>query len=196
MKTYPNTTRDEFYRSKFIAVDLVEFYINDDNNQPNYQYLCNGGFDIDWNGNTYTAQGDFIGFSEVAETFDVKVGKFSVYLSGLNSTMVDNFVDKDIEGQRVIIRKAFLDFDPMTLDIIDQPIILFDGVIYNISVTETASTATIEIQCATLFADFERTAGRKTNVRSNQLFQGFTRDKAFEKSGHVGNTEFLWGRKE
>ena len=196
MKSYPSELRDEFYRSKFIAVDLVEIYLKDDDGNANTKYLCNGGMDIDYNSNTYTAQGDFIGFSEVAETFDVKVGKFSIYLSGLNATLLDSFIDKDVEGQRVIIRKAFLDFDPMTLDIVAEPIIMFDGIIYNISITESASTATLQVECATLFADFERTAGRKTNNSSNWLYQGFTKDKAFDKSGHVGNTEFLWGRKE
>lgn len=194
MKTYSTAIQDEYNRRKFMAVDLVEIYLTDNNGDPNYQYLCNGGMDIDWNSNTYTAQGDFIGFSTVGEDFDVKVGKFSIYLSALNSNMVDAFVDKDVEGKRVIIRKAFLDFDPMTLDVIDVPIILFDGIIYNISITESATTATLEIQCATLFADFERTAGRKTNNTSNWLYQGFTRDTGFEKSGHVGNIEFKWGR--
>jgi len=194
MKTYSNSIRDEFNRRKFMAVDLVEIYVTDSNGNPNYQYLCNGGMDIEWNSQTYSAQGDFIGFSTVSEEFDVKVGKFSIYLSALNSNMVDAFVDKDVEGKRVIIRKAFLDFDPMTLDVIDVPIVLFDGIIYNISITESASTATLEIQCATLFADFERTAGRKTNNTSNWLYQGFTRDTGFEKSGHVGNSEFKWGR--
>lgn len=194
MKTYSNDLKDEFNRAKFMAVDLVEFYITDSNGNANYQYLCNGGMDIEWNSHTYTAQGDFIGFSSVGEDFDVKVGRFSVYLSGLNSTMVENFVDKDVEGKRVIIRKAFLDYSPMTLDVIDTPIMLFDGIIYNVSITESASTATLEIQCATLFADFERTAGRKTNNSSNWLYQGFSKDTAFEKSGYVGTSEFRWGR--
>lgn len=194
MKSYSNAIKDEFNRAKFIAVDLVEIYITDSNGDPNYQYLCTGGMDIEWNSNTYSAQGDFIGFSSVSEDFDVKVGKFSIYLSGLNSTMVDSFLDKDVEGKRVVIRKAFLDFDPMTLDVVDTPIVLFDGIIYNISLTESASTATLEVQCATLFADFERTAGRKTNNSSNWLFQGFARDTGFEKSGFVGNTEYKWGR--
>lgn len=194
MKTYSSTLRDEFYRSKFIAVDLVEFQITDSNGNDNTQYLCTGGMDIDYDGNTYTAQGDFIGFTSVGEDFDVKVGRFSVYLSGLNTDMIDAFVDKDVEGKRVIIRKAFLDFDPMTLNIVDTPITLFDGIIYNVSVTENDTTATLEVQCATLFADFERTAGRKTNNSSNWLYQGFAKDTGFEKSGFVGTTEYKWGR--
>ena len=195
MKTYPTTPRDEFYRDKFICVDLLEMYLTDAVGDPAYLYLCSGGFDISWSSRTYTAQGDFIGFSTVPEEFDVKVGKFSIYLSGLGSGMVDRFIDKDFEGKRVVIRKAFLDFDPMNLDIINSPIIIFDGQIHNVSITETQNSASINVECSTLFADFERTAGRKTNNGSNWLYQGTNYDVAFEKSGFVGQSEFKWGRK-
>jgi hypothetical protein len=189
MKTIPSTTKDEFYRDKFIAVDMVEFHLT-----GGTQYLNSGGFDITWNGNTYTAQGDFLGFSTVSEDFDIKVGKFSIYLSAINTALTAAFIGTDFEGRRVVIRKAFLDFDPMTLSIIDSPIVIFDGQIYNVSVTETANSASISVECSTLFADFERTAGRKTNNGSNWIFQGVSTDTSFEKSGFVGNTEFLWGR--
>jgi len=194
MKTYPSTTRDEFFRDKFICVDLIELYLTNSAGVANYLYLCSGGIPITWNGNTYTAQGDFLGYSTVSEDFDIKVGKFSIYLSALASGFVSRFIDTDFEGKRVVIRKAFLDFDPMTLSIIDNPIIVFDGQIYNVSITESRSSANITVDCSTLFADFERTAGRKTNSGSNWLYQGTTSDTAFEKSGFVGNTEFLWGR--
>ena len=194
MKTYPSTTRDEFYRDKFICVDLLELYLTNSSGANDYVYLCTGGFPITWNGNTYTAQGDFIGFSTVSEDFDIKVGKFSIYLSALGGGFVSKFINTDFEGKRVVIRKAFLDFDPMTLSIIDSPIIVFDGQIYNVSIVEARSNASITVECSTLFADFERTAGRKTNNGSNWLYQGSQQDTAFEKSGFVGTTEFLWGR--
>jgi hypothetical protein len=194
MKTFPSTTKDEFYRDKFIAVDLVELYL-----PTGTLYLNSGGFEVTYGGNTYTAQGDFMGFSTVSEEFDVKVGKFSIYLSGVGTSAdaslnVRRFLDQDFEGRRVVIRKAFLDFDPMTLDIIDTPIIIFDGQIFNVSIVEGRNSASITVDCSTLFADFERTAGRKTNSGSNWLFQGNTSDTAFEKAGFVGQTEFLWGR--
>lgn len=194
MKSYPSAIRDEFNRNKFIAVDLLDLYLYDNSRQEQFLHLCTGGLNIDDNGTEYLAQGDFIGFSSVTEEFDVKVGKFTVYLSGLGSNMVDRFIDKDVEGQKVRIRKAFLDFDPMNLDIIESPVLIFDGQIMNVSIVESSNSATINIDCVTLFADFERTAGRRSNVGSNQLFQGNNYDTAFEKSGHVGNTEFLWGR--
>lgn len=189
MKSYPSTTKDEFYRDKFVAVDLLEIYL------PNETLLLNtGGFSITWGSTTYTAQGDFLGFTTVSEDFDIKVGKFSIYLSSVGNNYVSKFVNTDFEGRRVVIRKAFLDISPMTLDIVDDPIIIFDGQIYNISIVESQSSSSITIDCSTLFADFERTAGRKTNNGSNWLYQGITTDSCFEKAGFVGQTEFLWGR--
>ncbi len=195
MKTYANDLRDEFLRGKSIAVDLVELYLlQQDDVTADTVRLCTGGFNIDYSGNTYTAQGDFIGFSTVSEDFDVKVGKFSIYLSGVDNNLVTKFTRTHYEGRRVVIRKAFLDFQPMTLNIVDAPMIIFDGTIYNVSITESAVTCSITVECSTLWADFERTNGRKTNNGSNWLFQGIATDTAFEKSGYVGNTEYKWGK--
>lgn len=194
MKTYSTALRDEFYNDRFVAVDLVELYLLDTSYNAATLRLCTGGFDVAYGGNTYTAQGDFIGFSSVAEDFDVKVGRFQIYLSAVGNNYVSKFVDTDFEGRRVVIKKAFLDIDAGTLAVIDAPIIIFDGQIYNISITESRSSSSISIDCATLFADFERTTGRKTNSGSNWLFQGSTADTCFEKSGFVGTTEFKWGR--
>lgn len=194
MKIYPTTTQDEFNRDKFICVDLVELYLTNADGTSNPLYLSTGGMDITWNGNTYTAQGDFLGFSTVSEDFDVRVGKFSIYLSALGNNLVSRFINTDFEGKRVRIGKAFLDFDPMTLQIIDNPILIFDGQIFNVSIVESRSSASITIDCSTLFADFERTAGRKTNNGSNWLYQGTGTDKCFAYAGGISNTEYKWGR--
>jgi hypothetical protein len=50
-------------------VDLVELRI-----PSGTLYLTTGGVDLTHGGNTYTAQGDFMGFSTMSEDFDVKVG--------------------------------------------------------------------------------------------------------------------------
>jgi len=202
MKTYSTSTRNAYYADSFIAVDLVEIHLL---NNP--LYLTNAHWNITYDSttaptagnNTYTAQGDFIGFSTVAEDFDVRVGKFSINLSALGSGFLNNFVNfteqqkLDVEGRRVVIYKAFLD-PAAGFAIIDTPIVLFDGVIYNIAVSESAQTANISLDCATLFADFERQAGRKTNDGSNNLYLGITGDTTFEKTGFIGQQEFKWGR--
>lgn len=190
-KVYPTAIQEEYNRKNFIAVDLVSLFL-----PAGTLNFCTGGFDLEHAGVTYTAQGDFIGFSSVSEDFDVRVGKFTIYLSALTTGILDYFVDQDIEGRRVLISKAFLQIEPFTLDTIVAPVLVFDGQISNISITETASTASINVDCVTLFADFERTAGRRTNNGSNHAYQNNNFDQAFKQAGYVGNTEFLWGRKE
>jgi hypothetical protein len=193
---YTDPIRASFYRENFFAVDLVYIGIPDsagDVTESSVLRLCNGGIDVVTSGNTYTAQGDFINFSNVTEEFDVKVGKFSVYISGLSSGMVDKFIGRDFEGKRVTIAKAFLNYQ--TLEVINLPYIVFDGIIYNVAVTESAVTCTIDVQCATLWADFERTTGRMTNNNSNWLFQrGVSTDRSFDKTSTAGQVEYKWGR--
>jgi hypothetical protein len=195
MKVYSDTLRGEFYRQNFIAVDLVELHLT----VP--LYLASGGINLAYDSttaptagsNTYTAQGDFMGFSGLSEDFDVRVGKFTVYLSGVGNSYVNKFIDQDFEGRRVVVYKAFLNLN--TLAIVDTPIMMFDGIIYNAAITEKSNSCQINVECSSLFADFERTNGRKTNNSSNWFYQGVKYDTSMEKSGIVGQSEFLWGRK-
>lgn len=209
MKNFSNALTAQFNSSAFIAVDLIELHLKTFDKTPNPLYLTNAGFDIKWDSptaptagvNTYTSQGDYMDFSSVSEEFDVKVGKFTIYLGALSNNYVKNFVYQDpttgkkveTEGSRVLMYKAFLDRNN-NLNIIDQPILTFDGIIFNIGISESAVTSQINIDCATLFADFERSAGRRTNNGSNWLFQGSTYDTSLEKAGIVGQSEYKWGR--
>lgn len=200
-------SRDEFYRDNYIAIDLVEMHLKNSAGASDPLYLCGGGFNINYNSptapdagtNTYEAQGEFIGFSTVSEDFEVKVGKFSIYLSGVGNDYVNRFTAYSPEGNRVVIYRAFMEYTVAggveALGIVPDPLILFDGIIYNVSITETGSSCQVTIECATLFSDFERTAGRKSNNGSNWLFQdGNTYDKSMSQAGFVGQSNFLWGR--
>lgn len=188
MKSYSTAIQNEFNRFNFVAVDCVYIDLPDGPLR-----LATGGFNITFADDTvYEAQGNFMGFSSVQEDFDIKVGKFTVTLSGVSNDYVGKFLNKDFEGQQVKIYKVFLDYNDMT--IVDEPIVIFDGIIYNVGINESAITCTINVQCSTLWADFERTNGRMTNNGSNWLYQGTEADKSFQKAGVIANMEFKWGR--
>jgi hypothetical protein len=195
MKTYPTTTRDAFYSDSFFSVDLVELHIA---GAP--FYACNGGYDIEYDSPTaptpgvitYTSQGQFIGFNTTEENIDVKVGKFTIVFSALDSNTTDVLLGNYIQGSRVVVWKAFL--SKTTGQIINAPLMVFDGQIFNFNAVESPRTATISIDCSSIFADFERTAGRKTNNESNWAYQGIKYDTSLEKSGVVANSEYRWGR--
>ena len=206
MKSFSATAnRDEYYRDHTITVDCVELHLKDNSGANQALYLCDGGFDVSFDSptapnsgsNTYVAQGNFIGFSGMSEDFEVKVGKFTITLSAIGNDYIQKFLNYEVEGRRVCIYKAFLGFgqtgtDPLSL--VAAPILMYDGTIYNFSIQETANTCQLNIDCSSLFADFERTNGRRSNNWSNWLFQGEQYDRAFEKAGWVGQTEVKWGR--
>lgn len=191
---YPDI-RNEYSRDHNFAVDLISLAVKDSSGNPDTIRLCSGMIDIEYQSNTYTAQGEFLGYSAIKEDYDVKVGRITVTLSGLDNNFISKFTGVDQVGAEVVVSKVFLDLN--TLDIISNyAIIMYKGEIVNTSIQESAETATINIESASVFADFERLAGRKTTDWSNWYFQSTQYDTAFEKAGFVGNTEFLWGRDE
>lgn len=205
MKSFSAANRNEFYADHTISVDVVELHLKDNSGASQAIYLCNGGFDVSFDSatapdsgtNTYVAQGNFIGFSGMSEELDVKVGKFTISLSGIGNDYLNKFINYEVEGRRVVIYKCFMSFgtggtDPLAL--VAAPIMMYDGTIYNFSVKETPKSCEISVDCSSLFADFERTAGRKSNNWSNWLFEGVQYDTCFEKASWVGNTEFKWGK--
>lgn len=200
--THPNA-RNAFYSDSFFSVDLLEVHFYSYPNDiptPDPLYLCTGGYDIEWDSTTaptagtitYKSQGEFLGFNNVEESIEVRVGKFTVILSALDSTTKTEILGRYPQGARVVIWKAFL--SKTTGEILDTPLMVFDGQIMNFTAIDGARTATISLDCASIFADFERIAGRKTNNESNWVYQGVKYDTSLEKAGIVGNTEYRWGR--
>ena len=197
--SHPNA-RNAYYSDSFFAVDLVELHLKNELGADMAKYYCNGGYDIEWDSSTaptagtitYASQGDFIGFSGMEENFDVRVGKFTIYLSGMSFDTLSNFINYETEGSRVVIWKAFL--SKTTGQILDTPIMMFDGQIYSFTATESPRTCGITLECSSIFADFERVQARRTNNESNWLFQGVKYDTSLEKAGIVASTEYRWGR--
>jgi hypothetical protein len=192
--------RDEYYRDNKFAVDLIEIHLLDSSGRPDPLLLSTGMLDIDYDSptapivgsNTYSAQGQFMSMTAINEQFDIVLGKMTITLSGLPTGMISRFVDTEPEGKAVYIYKTFLDLN--TLAIIEEPILMFGGETYNVIIQEAKNTCSIGVEVASIFADFDRRSGRATNDWSNWNYQGSTYDTAMEKSGFVGNTEFLWGR--
>lgn len=196
MKQYDSLLRDQFYNDAVFAVDLIEIHLD----TP--LYFCSGGYDIAADTptapgaglNTYLAQGDFISFSSIPEEMDVKVGKITVSLSGVG-TLAQTFINPNVSGRRVVIYKCYLDLTTgQIVNVANNPLLTFDGQIQNVSIVEGQKTATLNIDVASIFADFERAAGRKTNNESNWYFQGQKYDTSFEKAGMLKTIEIKWGR--
>lgn len=206
---YTSEVRTQFYSPNIFAVEVVKISIPNSSNvktEDGYLRYCTGGINMSVPEiinnalvyKTYTAQGDFMGFSTITEEFDIKVGKFEIYLSGLTPGLAQRFTGGaagiDFEGSKVEISRLFLDYQ--TLELIQgKKFPLFTGVIYNAKIVESSVTCSINIECSTLWADFERRKGRQSNNESNWLYQGNTLDTCFSKTATAGQEQFKWGSK-
>lgn len=181
--------RDEYYRDHNFAIDLIDIGTSTPTR------VCSGFIDVEYLSNTYSAQGEFMGYSPVQEDFEVKLNKVTIQLSALPTNYFSRFASGTVEGSTVKIYKAFLDLNTLAI-VQNTPILLFQGEVYNVIIQEQKNTATIGLEVSSVFADFERSAGRKTNNWENWRFQDEKYDTAFEQAGYIGQTEFMWGRVE
>lgn len=185
------TLQSDLAGRKYILGDLVELHLD----TP--VYFTNGGFDITWDSptapdagdNTYTAQGQFIEFSNVSETADVRVGTIDLTFTAVDLTTVALVLNNDYINKRVVIYRIIFN-DDYTFDS-DNVFQFFDGRITDYSISETQTSVTLTITCATQFADFEKLSGRKTNDTSQKLF--FANDDGMEFASQIVK-EIKWGR--
>lgn len=177
-------------RSVF-AADLIELHLS----TP--LYFTSTNIDIDFDSdtapttgsNTYLAQGQFLFFSNITESSDLRVGQIDMTFTAVDTTTVALLINNEFMNKRVVIYRAVLDNEYNFTS--DDVFTVFDGNIMGYSINETNETATVTITVASQFADFERTNGRKTNPASQQIH--FANDKGMDFSAQIVK-DLKWGR--
>jgi hypothetical protein len=177
-------------RSVF-AADLIELHLS----TP--LYFTSTNIDIDFDSdtapdtgsNTYLAQGQFLFFSNITESSDLRVGQIDMTFTAVDTTTVALLINNEFMNKRVVIYRAVLDNEYNFTS--DDVFTVFDGNIMGYSINETNDTATVTITVASQFADFERSNGRKTNPASQQIH--FANDKGMDFSAQIVK-DLKWGR--
>lgn len=147
--------------------------------------------DIEFDGNTYVANGHFVGFDAIEETADMQITRVRGALSGIDQTWTAVVLQQEYIDRIVRIYKGFLDAAGV---LIADPILIFDGRIDEPVIEEDpeAGQTTVSLSATSLWVDFERRPGRHTN-HTEQSFH-FPGDRAFERVGKF-NRQIIWGRK-
>lgn len=176
---------------QLVIADLIEIHL------ATPVYFTNGGLDISYDSptapdagaNLYVAQGQFLGFGNVQETADVRVGTIDLSFTAVDLTTLALVTNNEYIDKRVVIYRAVLsNSNQLDTNNIFQ---FFDGRISTYAIAESTDTATLTIQCATQFADFEKQAGRATNSASQNIY--FPNDKGMEFSAAIVK-DIKWGR--
>jgi len=173
------------------AADLIELHL------ATPLYFTSTNIDIDFDSttapdagtNTYLAQGQFLEFSNIVESSDIRVGQLDMTFTAVDTTTVALLINNEYMNKRVVIYRAVLADDYTFTS--DDVFTVFDGIIMGYSIQESQDTATVTITVATQFADFERTSGRKTNTASQQVH--FPSDLGMDFSAQIVK-DLKWGR--
>tara|TARA_Y100000592_G_scaffold96477_1_gene165053 strand:- start:752 stop:1333 length:582 start_codon:yes stop_codon:yes gene_type:complete len=174
------------------GVDLIELQLS------TALYFTSSNIDIDFDSNTapdsgvntYLAQGQFLYFGNIVESSDLRVGQVDLTFTAVDTTTVALLLNNNYMNKRVVIYRAILDEDYSFTS--DDVFTVFDGRIMNYNIRETDSTATVTMTVASLFADFERKNGRRTNNASQQRV--FSSDLGMNFSAEIVK-DIKWGRK-
>lgn len=139
--------------------------------------------------NTYLAQNQFLGYSNISESSELRVGTIEMTFTAVDTTMIALLLSNDYIDKRVVIYRAVLDNDYSFSS--DTVFLVFDGRIAGYSIDETDTTATLTVTLASQFADFEKTNGRRTNPASQNLY--FSTDRGMDFSPQIVK-DIRWGR--
>ena len=162
---------------------LVETYFDDGTIR-----VTDAWRNIDWGGNTYTANGHFLSFDGLTETAELQVPNLTLTVSAVDQVWISTALTKQYIDRRMVIYKAFLDY---TQDVISSPIIIFDGRMDSMAVADSPDgKCTVAISATSQWGDFDRKAGRHTNPQEQQVF--FPGDRFFEYVANL-NKEIKWG---
>jgi hypothetical protein len=181
-----STVLTEIGKSKNFPVHLLDIYF--DNGRAS---LTDAYKDIEFGTVNYTATGHFLGFDAIEETTELVVQKLNISLSGVDQTYISTVLGGQYIDRKVALYLGFLDEN--TEQLIDEPILIFDGRMDqpNISEDPSKGTCTITVSCTNAWVDFERRPMRRTNHAEQQIH--FAGDKGFEFASEV-TKEILWGR--
>ena len=174
-----------------ITATLVEIGINGGTNK----YYTTAPFDITYNGDTYEAQGTFMGFGESSETAELNITSMQLVISAIDVTNVRELANSNQINQIVNVWKVFL--DPTDNSLIgdsagDEAILIFQGRIGSYKVENATDSATIQLDVSSQFKNFQKTSGRRTNI--SNLQREHSTDWGFQYA-HEGLRDIKWGKK-
>jgi hypothetical protein len=117
------------------------------------------------------------------------VANLALTFTAVDFTTIALVLNNDYIDRRVVLYRALLN-DNLAIDT-NQVWQYFDGRISDFSIRETDNTAQLTLSVSSQFADYEKTAGRRTNNESQQRF--FSTDVGMEFAPQI-QTDIKWGR--
>ena len=168
------------------------------------EFLFDGGTDrfttahkdLVYKGETYIASANFISFGDINETDRLEISSMTFSVTSVNQGLLATALSSDTINRKIILYRGLL--NPVTYAIINDPLVVYTGLVSTFSVTEQpGGRSTLIWKTGSVLADFSRTAGRRTNHQDQEAYiaiRGLSGpDDGFEFA-HVNNFNLKWGR--
>lgn len=167
-------TLTEVAKPNITGYELLEIVLDDGTHR-----FTNGPWNATYDGNTYQALGNFLGFSDIQENTQMQITEVTVTLTGLRQEDFGYFVGVNFIDRTVrIYRQVWNDQSGVV-----GTFKIFEGRLKNAAVEDDGEQLTIGGTAANQFVDFERISGRSTNDDVQQFF--YPGDRFFEFSSEV-----------
>lgn len=170
-----SATQTEVAKHSITGFELLEIELDD----ATYRFT-NGPWEASYNGNTYLALGNFLGFSEIQENTQMQIAEVTVTLTGLRQEDFGYFVNTNFIDRPVRIYRQL--WNEQAGGVVGT-FKLFEGRFSNAACEDDGEILTVGGKAANSFVDFERRSGRSTNDDEHQFY--YPGDKFFEFSKEV-----------
>jgi len=149
--------------------------------------LCTGGWQLEWDGNTYTPTNGIGNVEPVRETASGHPQALRFSVSGVPSSMVALALAEPVQGRAVTVYVAI--FDPAAYTILDA-VAEWVGTLDTMSITEGGGTATITVTAEHAGIDLLRAVPvRYTDSDQQRLFPG---DLGFQYITDQSDRTIVW----
>lgn len=145
---------------------------------------------ITWGGNVYSGTGTYLRFTPISESEEVKANGVSFELSAVPQEMIALALNEEYQGRALQIYFGVLDQD--TGEIINDPVLAFDGKMDVMEVVPTSSTLTINMSVESSLIDLERPRTlRYTHEDQQTIFPG---DMGLIFVPKMQEKQFIWNQ--
>lgn len=149
--------------------------------------LTDAGFDIDWAGEVFNANGLLLGMDAPTFSSDLRVGEISLAFTAADQSLVALMLSKNQINRYVYVYRAYLNGQGQ---VIPSPILLHTWLITGFDNSDSKGSSQITVSMASEWADFEKPAGRRSTDASQQRI--YPADKGMEFAGQV-KKDLKWG---
>jgi hypothetical protein len=149
--------------------------------------LTDAGFDINWNGEAFDANGLLLGMDAPTFNTQLRIGEIQLSFTAADQSIVALMLGQNQINRYVYVYRAYLTNQGV---VIPDPILLHTWLITASDVSDSNGSAVCSVAMASEWADFEKPSGRRSTNASQQRF--YPGDKGMEFSGQI-NKDLKWG---